>query len=308
MADIEKTETEKEAERLYNKALDALDDGNWLLAVQHLKRCLAVDPEYVAAHHELADIFFHNKQYAPAEEEIKRALLLDPKDPEANFALGNIYNAQGRHTDALRVFKRMEQEAPEYAPELFYNMAVAYKNLDRPDLALDYFSLAIEEDPSYFECLEHIGKLHMDAGRLEDARKSFAEYLEADPGSINVHHMLAITLSKQDQWKPAIAEWEKVLALAPDTDEALRELGWAFNMQGDYEKSVDTLHKALEKNPHNLQARIDLGAVFMSNLKFEEAIAEWEKARGEDPANPQIKKFLSDAQALKKSREAQGKE
>ena len=168
----------------------------------------------------------------------------------------------------------------------------------KPVLALEYMELAIEDDPSYFECLEVIGKLQLDAGRLPEAKKALLELLEADPGNIGAHHTLGVVYSKEQNWGQAIEEWETVLKLAPDTDDTLRELGWAFNMSGDYENAVTSLKKAIEMNPENLQARIDLGAVFMSNLKFEEAIDEWEKAKKDDPANPLIKKFLSDAQAL----------
>ena len=92
---------EKEVEKYYNKGLDALDDGNWLLAVQHFRKCLDVDPAFITARHELADIYFNNKQYEAALAEIKQALTVEPDDPEASFALGNIYMAQGRHKDEI---------------------------------------------------------------------------------------------------------------------------------------------------------------------------------------------------------------
>jgi tetratricopeptide (TPR) repeat protein len=211
---------EKELEKYFNKGVCALDDGNWILAVRHFKKCLEIDKGYIPAYLELADIYYHNGQFEAAAEEIRCALNLDHKDSEANFALGNIYVSLGRHKDALRIFKKMEADAPEFAPELYYNIGMAYKALGYPELALDYLKLALEDDPSYFECLEPIGKIHMDAGRLDEAKKVFLEYMEVDPGNINVHHMLGLLYSKQLMWKAAIEEWEKVLALAPNTDEA----------------------------------------------------------------------------------------
>lgn len=289
---------EKDTKYYYNKGVATLEEGNWLMAVQLFRKCLEIDPAFTPAMHELADIYYTNGQYDAAAAVLKDAIVADPKDFDANFALGNIYFAQEKYTDALRLFKRLEQEAAEFTPELNYNIGMTYKHLNMPDLALQYLNSAIEDDPSYYECLEPIAKLHLEAGRLEEAKKALNEGLEADPGNINMHHMLGLVYSKELSWKAAIEEWETVLKLAPNTDDTLRELGWAFNMSGDYENAVTSLKKAIDMNPNNLQARIDLGAVFMSNLKFEEAIAEWEKARKDDPANPLIKKFLSDAQAL----------
>lgn len=294
---------DKELEKYYNKGVAALEEGNWLLAVQHFRKCLELDGRYSPAYHELADIYYQNGQLDAATSVLKDAIILDPKDMEATFALGSVYVAKGKFTDALRVFKRLEHEAPEFAPELYYNMGICYKNLNKPVMALDYMEMALDDDPSYFECLEVIGKLHLDAGRLPEAKKTFLDLIESDPGNIGAHHSLGVVYSREMNWGNAIAEWETVLKLAPNTDEALRELGWALNMVGDYEKAIAALKKAIEMNPNNLQARIDLGAVFMSNLHSDEAISEWEQARKDDPGNPLIKKFLSDAQALRRSKE-----
>jgi tetratricopeptide (TPR) repeat protein len=298
----------KQVEKFYSKGMAALSDGNWLMAVQYFNKCKELDKTFITAYHELADIFYSNGQFDAAIRELQEALTLEPDDPEAAFALGNIYLAQTRHLEALRIFKRLEQDFPDFAPEVYYNMGVCYKHLGYPEMALECLEEALDRDPSYFECLDIIGRLHLDAGRLDEARKALQEVLDADPGNINARHTLGVVYSKQNLWKEAIEQWETVLSQAPNTDEALRELGWALNMAGEYEKAVTALKKAIEMNPHNLQARIDLGAVFMSNLRFEEAISEWEQARREDPANPLIKKFLTDAQALKGTKESQGKE
>ena len=299
---------DRETDRYFNKGLTALEDGNWLMAVQHFKKCLEIDPRFTLARHELADIYYANGQYDFAVNELTETLVIDPSDLEACFALGNTYIAQGKHKEALRIFKRIENETPDFGPELYYNIGMSYKALGYPQLALDYLNLALEEDPSYYECLEVIGRLHLEADRLIEAGKAFTEVIQFDPANINAHHTLGVIHSKEQRWDKAIAEWETVLSLAPNTDEALRELGWALNMVGEYEKAVTAPKRAIDMNPHNLQARIDLGAVFMSNLKFEEAVEEWEKVRREDPANPVIKKFLSDADALRKSKEGKGKD
>ena len=299
---------EKELEKLFNKGVAALDEGNWLRAVQYFKKCQQMDSSYLPAYHELADIYYFNGQLDAALAEIKDALVLAPDDPEANFALGSIYVSQDKYKEALRVFKRLEGETGEQSAELYYNIGICYKNLGHNETALEYLESALEEDPSYYECLDPIGSIQLAAGKLDEAKKTFLELLDADPANINAHHMLGVIYSKQFMWKAAMEEWETVLNMAPNTDEALRELGWALNMTGEYEQAVNSLRKALEMNPHNLQARIDLGAVFFSNHKVEDAVREWEEARREDPGNPLIKKFLSDADALGGSKEGQGKD
>ncbi len=212
-----------QVEKYYNKGLDALDAGNWLLAVQWFKKCIEFDPKYAPAYHELADIFYHNEQYDAALSVLIDAIKLDPKDAESTFALGSVYLAQNKFLEALRVFKRLEQEAPEFAPELYYNLGVCYKHLGYTEYAMDYLKLALEEDPSYFECLEVMGKLHFEAGKFDEAKKAFKEVLDVEPGNIEAHHMLGVIYSKEMDLDAAIKEWETVNT-SPNSDEALRTL------------------------------------------------------------------------------------
>jgi len=299
---------EKEVDKFFNKGLTALDEGNWLRALQFFIKCHELDPAFMPAYHEIADIYHFNGQHDAAVEELKKALMVRPDDVESMFTLGTIYSALGRNVDALRVFKRIELLDPGFGPELHYNLGMAYKELDNPELALEQFNIALEMDPSYFECLEAIGRIHLDAGRLEEALTALLDVIEVDPAHINARHMLGVVYSRQKKWKEAIGQFEAVLSLAPDTDEALRELGMALSMAGDYERAVGTLKKAVEMNPDNLQARIDLGSAFIGIHNFDEALRELEQARLKDPGNPVIKKFISDVRDGALSIEGKGKD
>lgn len=297
---------EKELDRYFNKGLTALDEGNWLWALQFFNKCHELDETFLPAYYEVADIYHFNGHSDAAIDELKKALMIRPDDVESLFTLGSIYIATGRHTDALRVFKRVELMDPDFGPELHYNLGIAYKELDNPELALEQFNTALELDPSYYECLESIGRIHFDAGRMDKAKVALSELIEVDPAHINAHHMLGIICSRDKRWNDAIAEFETVLMLAPDKDDALRELGLALNMNGEYEKAVTALKKALDLNPDNLQARLDLGSVFIGREKFEEALKELEQAGRLDPGNPAIKKFISDARSASAAKEGTG--
>jgi tetratricopeptide (TPR) repeat protein len=299
---------EREVERYYNKGVTALDDGNWLLALQHFRKCHELDPRFMPAYHEIADIYQYNGHTDAAVEELKGALLIEPEDVESLYSLGIIYTAQDRHTDAIRVFKRIEIIDPDFGPELYYNIGMEYKELGSPDQALDNFKAALEMDPSYFECLEAMGSIHLEAGRLDDARKSLTELIDIDPAHVAARRMLAVIYSRQGQWKMAVDQLENIVTLSPEADEPLRELGAALRMAGEYERSVTTLKKALEMNPENIQARINLGEAFISIRNFEDAIRELEKAGRQDPGNPVIKNYLLDARNTKSQMESKGKD
>lgn len=292
----------KESERFINKAALALDRGNWLLAVQFLRKVLAADPRHLPAYHELADIYLHLGHFEAAFEVVQRAVEHYPADYQSSFILANIFLVQNKPDDALCIYRRLgKARLPEQeVADLFFNMALAYHAKNQMALALRCLGQAIDEDNEYVEAYELTGKILFERKDRKGAKQAFERVLELEPKNLNAHHMLGIIHSKESKWEEAIKEWEMVLSFAPETDEAMRELGWAFNMIGQEEKAVHYLRKALDINPQNIQARIDLGAVFMGKMQFKEAIAEWECVREYDPHNKLIRKFLSQARLYEK--------
>ena len=252
-------------EKLFNKAIMILEKGNRLKAVQYLKKSCEMYPDQVDAHYELADIYSQLGHLDAALELVQQALSVDPLNFSLNFLLGNIYLAQGNIRDALKIYLYLEKMADEPSAELLFNIANAYDCKGEKRKALHYAVYATDEDPSFIEAYELTGRLLFENKDLEGAKKVFREVLSLEPDNINVHHMLGVIYSKENKWLEAIKEWEGVLAVAPEADETLRELGCTLNLLGDGEKAVKLLHKALEINPENIQAKIDLRRLLQIN-------------------------------------------
>lgn len=283
------------AERFVYKAMAALDQGNWLKAVQFLRTAQGADPKYLVPYHELGDIFIRIGNLDAALAAICDAVRIDPDDYQTNFILANIYLIQSRPDDALKIYSKLEKVFQESSPDLLFNMALAAHAQDAPEKTLAYLARVSASDPAYTEAQELEAKVRFEMGDLATAERLLRGILEAEPDHIPARHLLGMTFAKQSRWQAAIHEWEEVLVLVPDNEETLREMAWALNMAGDNGRAVSILQKILEMNPNNLQARIDLGAVFMSRSMTEEAIAQWEEAKRADPNNPTVKKFLSEA-------------
>lgn len=249
----------KSWEKLFNMAMITLEKGNWLKAVQYLKRSCELYPDQVEAHYELADIYLQLGHTDAALEIVQQALAIDPLNFSCNFLLGNIYLAQGNVRDALKVYLYLEKMSDEPSAELLFNIATAFDCRGDKKKALNYATYATDDDPSFIEAYELAGRLLFEEGDSEGAKKAYREILSIEHDNINAHHMLGVIYAKENRWLDAIKEWEGVLAIAPEADETLRELGCAMNLLGDGENAVRLLHRALEINPENIQAKIDLG-------------------------------------------------
>ena len=289
----------KQSDRFIHKALAALDEGNWLKAVQFLRTAQDHDPGHLVPYHELADIYIHIGNLDAALAVIRDAAKIDPDDYQTNFILANIYLIQNKPDAALKLYTKIENVFQGSSPDLLFNMALAAHALNAPEEVLAYLKRVLAEDPSYTEAFELEAKVRFEKDDLDGAEKVLNTLLKMEPDHVLAHHLLGLVFAKCSRWEAAVREWEEALALTPDAEETMRELAWAYNMVGNDARAVSMLEKILEMNPANLQARIDLGAVFMSKSKTEEAIAQWEEARKADPNNPTVKKFLSEARLNK---------
>lgn len=245
-------------ENLINRAMMTLENGNWLKAVQYLRRSCELYPDQIEAHFDLADIYLHLGHLDAAFETIRKALAVEPLSFPCNFLLGNIYLAQGKIREALKIYLYLEKMTEKPPPELLFQIASAYYAKGCMEKALCYSMHAIEEDPSSIESYELAARIYFDKGNLIKAKDTYQEILSIDFENVNAHHMLGIIYSREKRWLDAIQEWEIALTIAPNEDETMRELACALSLLGDEENAVRLLHRALEINPENMQAKLDL--------------------------------------------------
>jgi tetratricopeptide (TPR) repeat protein len=281
--------------KLYQKALAALQAGNWLKAVHLLKHVQEQDPTFLSAYYELVQIYLQRGHIVLAKETIGRALSVEPEDTNSLMILADIQLSLEEADQALSVYLALEKKSESPAPNLLLHIALAYSMKKEWDTALSYLELAIDQEPEFLEAFELEGKIRLERGEFEEAAAAFMDVLDLEPEHQTANHLLGVIYAKMGRWRAAIRQWESTLSISPDADETLREMGGAWAMLGQEEQAVNTFKKALEVNPQNLQARIDLGMLLMKRKQVDEAIAQWELARRSDPNNPIVKKFLTDA-------------
>jgi Tfp pilus assembly protein PilF len=115
---------------------------------------------------------------------------------------------------------------------------------------------------------ENMGAVHLDAGRLADARHAFEQAIAANAESSQGHAGLAMVAIRQGDRKTAIARWERAVALQPSNFDALYDLSVHLAQdgqmaaakrymeqfvrtapRGQYGKDIDKLAEALRRMP-----------------------------------------------------------
>ena len=104
-----------------------------------------------------------------AAHEMEQAVLLEPQGLWPNFYHGLCAYRLGRYNDAVSAFSVCIGAAPE-AASCFYNRALAFDALGRPEQALRDYDQALQLDPTLADAALNRGVLHYRARRYDAAR------------------------------------------------------------------------------------------------------------------------------------------
>ena len=126
---------------------------------------------------------FFNRNWPQAEQEIEHAIELNPDFAEPYHFRAKMWNALGRHSEAIESEKKAMELDPFERP---FAMALALNNARRYDAAID------------------------------DIRSR----LEGTPQDVMLHWMLCDSYRRKGELKKAAEEWEKALLLMGNKEEA----------------------------------------------------------------------------------------
>jgi tetratricopeptide (TPR) repeat protein len=211
-AQLEKEAKQRSAEMQKNKALNdsfnagrqAMETGNWDLAVENLKKASEVDPSQPAVWSNLAESYGKAAQkkigpdreaaYAGALAAYQKAIALKPDDPafHNNYAL--ILAADKKLSEAEAELTKAAQLDPANAAKYYYNLGAVLVNTGQNDAAGDAFKKAIAANPNYADAEYQYGVYLVSKATVDKSGKvvpppgaveAFQKYLELEPNGPN---------------------------------------------------------------------------------------------------------------------------
>ncbi len=216
--------------------------GNLDDALPHYRQAAVLDPNLNSYLLELAVAF--SKANRPDDA----ILLLKefPNEAGAREELGRLYLATSRPADAVSEFHAAVELSPTSANKLA--LATAYLKNNQPDLARPLLEQALAENPNDYDVRMAVGRIHRDKHEYVAAAAEFMAATKLKPdsveawneaatsyvlaelypqalGALNQVHNLnaekagnfylrAIVLDKLHQVKPALASYQRFLALS----------------------------------------------------------------------------------------------
>ena len=194
------------------------NEENLNQALDASQKALELDPELAEAHSSRGIVLTQINQYKEAEKEFEIAIQLNPKLFVAYYQGGRTYMVQGKHEQALRLFKKAAQVRPDdYESAIF--------------VATTYHDLKMKTE---------MKKANQRA--LELVRK----HLDLYPDDARAYYLGAIILIEEDERQEALKWLEKAVAIAPNETKVLYNAACIYSLLGEVDTALNYFEKAVD--------------------------------------------------------------
>ena len=230
------------------------------LARESYSRSLQINPGYVDARVNLANLLAEVNDLEAAELHYAKALEEAPDHLNARNNFGNLLKSQSRFEEAEQQFLKALALSPDQFV-IINNLGVIYSAQDRVVEAEARFERAIELAPDYAEARLNLGQLLARLARWEQAEQQFKSVLSLRPEWAETHNDLGNLYLAQRDYPRAEASFLKALELAPQSAMFLSNYGNLLKETGRINEARTAFKQANDSEPGFADAFYNLGVL-----------------------------------------------
>ena len=159
--------------------------------------------------------------YDGAIKNYHEALKWNPYSGLIYYDIGQILSEKSIYSLAIENFEKAGKYMDH--PYLPQKLAYLYLKKGQGDKAINKLKQAItyeKNEKSMVPLYVDLGKLYLQARRYKLAEAAFEDALKITPDFVNAHYGLAVAYLQQNRQAEALEELQKVIELAPDSQEA----------------------------------------------------------------------------------------
>lgn len=179
------------------------------------------------------------------------------------------------------------------APEVYYEIAGYYIDMQNGKAARYYFEKAAELAPDNPAYLEKLGQFYISQANYEQALAAYERLYANNKTREDVLQILYQLYGSQNNYKKMIEVIERMEMLLGSSEQLSLTKMQIFEQMGDKRKAQAELMRLVQKNPLDLNYRIMLGNWFFQNDK-KKAFKEYQAVLKEEPNNAAAQLSLLD--------------
>ena len=178
-------------------------------------------PDNARAHDNLAFAYYQSGQYVRALHHYQRAVAIQPTRLRAHFNLGVLHRAARRYEASIASFKTALALHPTHV-EARFNLGLTYQKAGRYAEAIAHYRTALRLAPLHWKAHYNLGRAYERVGRSADAIRQYTALVALDAKAAKAHYRLGELYRGQQRWAEMAAAWTTLLRLDPAHREAER--------------------------------------------------------------------------------------
>lgn len=281
-----------------------------------LNTIIKIDPNNSKANELLAYIYGNRGHLNDSLRFLRKATESNNCSPESLYYLGSSLLKIQAHDEALKAIRKSLDKAGDYfegllcagiacsrlgknnealnyyktafnfnknSPELYFNIASIYDELENFNDAIINYDQSINLDPSNYQAWLNKGVCLKKIGALEEALAHFNQAINLQPHYFKAWGNKGALLNEMRKFQEALECYEYALKLNSDYVEALSNKGLTLNLLRQSKSAINVLDKAIKLNPKYADAWLNKAIVLNDLKQFEEAIQCCDEAIRLDP-------------------------
>ncbi len=253
-------------ERLYNKALTAVENGRYNESKSLCRKIFKVDPENIETLALLGSVHLIEKNYRAAQECFELVLSVYPTHMNALNNLGLVYFEESRDFEAAKkCFKQVLKTQPGHVNSLM-NLGNVHRALHEIVEAEACYREALRVEPENGNLLNNLGSLHARKGMFSEARGFYQKALRVFPDRPEILSNLMTMNRALGDHQAALTLVPRVLAM-PEPGHALFPAYNCAKMYCFWDESTQLLpqiKEAIQKESVNMEAFIELNLALLA--------------------------------------------
>ncbi len=207
-------------EYLMLKADIAFSNGHLEESYRSLEIAEKLAPNSQEVQLKMGEITFYSRDYDRSLKYLSKVTEHDANNRTALFMKGFIYKEKGDTVSAVKLFNRVCDKFPDYAPA-FEELGVLYATRNNP-MAIEYLSTALRLEPSNTNAMYALALFYQNRQEMENAESLYHQILDLNSASADAWHNLGwIELTYYSDYQRAVEYFDKALEADPNYSQAI---------------------------------------------------------------------------------------
>lgn len=255
-----------------------------------LESALKIEPANHALRRRYADLLIEIGRPERAVKQLEMIERSQGTSADLLVAKGFAFDVQEKDAAARRCFERALELDPNHTVArqaylmLLGREAMEAERYGDPQRALEICQEQLARDPDYAPALAHLASLQFRSRQDEEAKRTIARLVEADPRSAPRRVMAGSIYLAHGRVRPADAEFKQAFALDP-SDQCAFNIGRSYLEFGKTKKALKQFAQAAELG--SFPTLLLIASALLDAKHFAEAGQYIDKAMQEDPRHPE---------------------